>query len=85
MAGQLHRLAVALEMPSSGTSADIRLMVEGKLNKLGRESHNIQVVIDEGMPMAALGLQDESGTFLIVQAEDPVDPEHAGDIVESEH
>ena len=35
--------------------------------------------------MAALDLQDESGTFLIVQAENPVDPEYAGDTVESEH
>ena len=45
----------------------------------------MQVVIDEGTPIAALDLQDESGTFLTVQAEDPVDPEHAGDTVESEH
>ena len=78
-AGQLRRLVVALEVPSSGTSADIRLIIEGRLTELGREPHNVQVVIDEGTPMAALDLQDESGTFLTVLAEDPVDPEHAGD------
>ena len=85
MAGQLRCLAVALEVPSSGASADIRLIIEGKLIELGREPHNVQVVIDEGTPMAALDLQDESGTFLTVLAEDPVDSEHAGDTVESEH
>ena len=84
-AGQLRRLAVALEVPSSGTSADIRLIIEGRLTKLGQEPHNVQVVIDEGTPMAALDLQDELGTFLTVLAEDPVDSEHAGDTVESEH
>ena len=68
-AGQLRYLAVALEVLSSGTSADIRL-IEGKLTKLGRESHNVQVVIDEGTPMAALDLQDELGTFLIVVTSD---------------
>ena len=35
--------------------------------------------------MAALDLQDESGTFLTVQDEDPVDPEHTGDAVELEY
>ena len=70
---------------SSGASADIQLIIEGRLTKLGREPHNVQVVIDEGTPIAALDLQDESGTFLTVQDEDPVDPEHAGDTVELEH
>ena len=76
---------MALEVPSSGASADIRLIIEGRLTELGRELHNVQVTIDEGTSMAALDLQDESGTFLTVQAEDPVDPEHAGDTIESEH
>ena len=52
MAGQLRHLVVALEVSSSGTSADIWLIIEGKLTKLGREPHNIQVVIDKGTPMA---------------------------------
>ena len=74
MAGQLCHLAVALEVLSSGTSADIRLIIEGKLTKLGWEPHNVHVVIDKGTPMAVLDFQDELGTFLTVQAEDPVDP-----------
>ena len=57
-AGQLHRLVVALEVPSSGTSADILLIIEGKLTKLGWALHNVHV-IDEGTPMAALDLQDK--------------------------
>ena len=35
--------------------------------------------------MAALDLKDELGTFLTVQAEDPVDWEHAVDTIEMEH
>ena len=76
---------MALEVPSSGASADIQLIIEGRLTELGREPHNVQVVLDECTPMVALDLQDESGTFLTVLAEDPVDSEHAGDTVESEH
>ena len=73
-AGQLRHSAVALEVLSSGTSADIRLIIEGKLTKLGRKPLNIEVAMDKGTPMAVLDLQDESGTFLTVQAEDPADP-----------
>ena len=76
---------MALEVPSLATSADVQLILEGKLTKLGQKPHNIQVVIDEGTPMAALDLQDESGTFLTVQDEDLVDPEHTGDTVELEY
>ena len=35
--------------------------------------------------MADLDTQDESGTFLTVQAEDPIDPAHAGDTIELDH
>ena len=35
--------------------------------------------------MAVLDLQHESRTFLTVQGEDLVDPEHTGDTVESKH
>ena len=52
-ASQLRCLAVALEVLSSGTAADIRLIIEGKLS---RELHNVQAVIDEGTLMAALDL-----------------------------
>ena len=84
-AGQLLCLVVALEVPSSATSADVQFIIEGKLTELGQKPHNTQVVIDKGLPMAVLDLQDESGTFLTVQTEDPVDPEHAGDTVELEY
>ena len=52
---------------------------------MGQEPHNVQVVIDKGMPMGALDIQDESGTILTVQAEDPIDPAHAGDTIELDH
>ena len=74
-AGQLRRLAVALGVPSSGSPADIRLIIEGKLTELGREPQNVQVVMEEGTPTAGLRLQDESGTFVTVEAEEPTHPE----------
>ena len=40
-AGQLLCLAVALEVPSSGTSNDVQLIIEGKLTELGQKPHNI--------------------------------------------
>ena len=74
-AGQLRRLAVALGVPSSGSPADVRLIIEGKLTELGREPQNVQVVMEEGTPTAGLRLQDESGTFVTVEAEEPTHPE----------
>ena len=84
MAGQLCCLAVALEVPSSVTTADIRLIIEGKLTDLGQEPHNMQVVIDEGTPVAASDLQDALGTFLTVEANDSIDSEHDKATIESE-
>ena len=84
MAGQLCCLAVALEVPSSDTTADIRLIIEGKLTDLGQEPHIVQVVIDEGMPVAASDLQDATGTFLTVEADDSIDSEHDKATIESE-
>ena len=84
MAGQLCCLAVAIEVPSSSTTADIRLIIEGKLIDLGQELHNVQVVIDEGTPVAASDLQDASGIFLTVEADDSIDSEHDKATIESE-
>ena len=44
----------------------------------------MQVVIDEGMPVATFDLQNESGTFLTVEANDSVDSECSKATIESE-
>ena len=55
------------------------------LSRLNKRRADLQVAIDEGTLMAVLDLQDESGIFLTLQAEDLLDSEHAGDTVESEY
>ena len=68
-AGQLRRLAMALEVPSSGNPADTRLIIEGKLAEMGRQPRNVQVVLEGGSPTAGLSLRDETGIFVTVDPE----------------
>ena len=55
-AHQLHCLAMTLGVLSSDSPAGIQLIIEGKITKLGREPQNVQVIIEEGTPMAELHL-----------------------------
>ena len=55
--------SVVLGVPSSGSSADIWLVIEGKITKLQWEQQNIQVVIEESKPMPGLDLQGKSKPF----------------------
>ena len=64
---QLQQLAQALELPTSASSDDLRVMVEEKLRAMDRNPFNTQVVMDiqeEGTEN--LSLQDEEGQFLHV-------------------
>ena len=70
-AGQLRRLAMALEVPSSGGPVDTRLIIEGKLAEMGRQPQNVQVVLEGTSPTAGLSLRDETGTFVTVDPEVP--------------
>ena len=67
-AGQLRRLGTALGLTSSGSIDDQRLMVEGKINDLGHEPCNVQVVFQEYSGDASFELWGESGKFLTVPA-----------------
>ena len=82
-AGQLRRLTMALEVPSSGSPADTRLIIESKLADMGRQPWNVQVVLEGGSPMAALSLRDETGIFVTVDPE--VLPEAVHDRESTEH
>ena len=64
---QLQQLAQVLELPTSASSDDLRVMVEEKLRAMDRNPFNTQVVMDlqeEGTEN--LSLQDEEGQFLHV-------------------
>ena len=42
-----HLLAQSLDLPVTGTSPDLQVMVEGKLRELERDPANVQLVIKE--------------------------------------
>ena len=69
---QLRRLASMLELPSEGTSATLRQVIEGKLVELGHEPRNTQVIV--ASVDSTLYLVDESG--IIGQESEHVSPEN---------
>ena len=56
---QLKKLAAMLELPSEGTSATLRQVIEGKLLELGHEPSNTQIIVVSAD--LKLYLVDESG------------------------
>ena len=56
----------ALDLPVTGTSPDLQVMVEGKIRELERDPANVQLVIKE----ISGGLHDEGGAFLEVSVPD---------------
>ena len=62
---QLRQLAQALDLPVTGSSGDLQIMVEGKLREVERDPMNVQLVVKENTDGSqCLELQDESGPFL---------------------
>ena len=61
----LSAIARAMEIPTKGSVAETRQMVEGKLENQGREPTNVQVVIEEDEDgVECVSLTDVSGVFL---------------------
>ena len=61
----LSAIATAMEIPTKGSVAETRQMVEGKLSDHGREPTNVQVVIEEDEDgVECVSLTDVSGVFL---------------------
>ena len=50
---RLHRIAAALCMLTQASITDTRLMIEGKLEEMGHDPRNVQVVVqeDDGSPL----------------------------------
>ena len=70
---QLRTLAAMLELPSEGTSATLRQVIEGKLLELGHEPRNTQIIVASAD--SKLYLVDESG--IIRQESEHVSVENA--------
>ncbi len=70
----LKQLAKGLEVPDTGSSDEIRQLIEGKLGVMGRDPRNVQVLLQETERGGAhLGLQDAEGVFLEVEPESPAE------------
>ena len=64
----IGRLAKELGLPVSGSLADTRVMVDGKLTE-EHELRNVQVdVIERGPGVRTIKLRDENGMFLEIPA-----------------
>ena len=70
---QLRTLAAMLELPSEGTAATLRQVIEGKLLELGHEPRNTQIIVASAD--SKLYLVDESG--IIRQESEHVSVENA--------
>ena len=71
----LQRIAESLKLPTTGTAAVTRQLIEEKLLELGREPRNAQVVIQdtsENAHNAAIFLIDENGVISEYKSREPV-------------
>ena len=63
----LKTIAKALGLPTTGTSDETRVMIDGKLEEMGRDSRNVQVILkrdDRGKE--TLSLKDVDGVLVNV-------------------
>lgn len=69
----LRALAGALGVPTTASAEDIRLMIGGKVEELGKDQLNVEVVLDDPFPDSnfyrKVSLRDEEGVFLHVGCE----------------
>ena len=63
----LKQLAGALEVPTTASSDDLRQLITGKLEKLGREPMNVQVTLQSTAHGTHLTLRDAEGEFLYAE------------------
>ena len=60
----LKQLAGVLEVPTTASSDDLRQLITGKLEELGREPMNVQVTLQSTAHGTHLTLRDAEGEFL---------------------
>lgn len=67
---QLKRVGEALGVPTAAAAEEVRQMIEAKLAEDEHEPRNVQVVLEDSSPNSGLTLQDDGGTFLVIQPEE---------------
>ena len=72
----LGKIATELGVPSGGSLADTKQMVEGAFSEHGRQPSNVQVSLLETGGGVAIRLEDEDGIFMEIpppETEEPTD------------
>ena len=71
-AGQLQRIAASLGLPTTGTAAVTRQLIEGKLMETEREPKNAQVIIQDTSENSAISLIDQNGIICVYKPRERV-------------
>ena len=66
-AGQLCDLGAQLEVPTSSSVGDLRVMIEAKLREMDHEPSNVQVALPRDPEDTTISLLDDLGVFLVVE------------------
>ena len=70
-ANNVKRIARALDVPSEAMLDEVRLLIEGKVQELGHEPRNTQVMVEETERGTKLTLLDHGGVFVTVEPQEP--------------
>ena len=72
-------IAKAIGLPTKGTSDETRVMIDGKLAEMGRDSHNVQVIMArDPRGQETLTLRDVDGVFVDTGAPEEGGPGNDG-------
>ena len=66
--GHICRLVSELGMPTSASSDELRQMIDGKVEELGKDVMNVQFVLVSNETGSEFLLEDEHGKFLTIPA-----------------
>ena len=84
--GQIvRRLALKLELPTAGSVEDTRQLIHRKLQEMGHELMNVQVVLRDTTDGLEINLQDADGVFLKVGSPEVLEPGTEADGEDDEH
>ena len=68
--GHQQWLAKELGVPTAASVDELRQMIDGKLTEEGKETRNVQAMLEGADPTAELSLVDAEGRFLVVPMEE---------------
>ena len=67
--GNGEKACIGVDIPTTGSAADVRQLLDAKLTERGHEPMKVQVIVCTGADGVTLCLEDVEGTFLEVRTE----------------